>query len=172
MAERLIVKLGDPILRKVCNPITKITPNVLKLLDDMAETLYASPNRAGLAAPQVGVPKRLAVIDCGDGLIELINPEIIKKSKEQTGHEACLSVPGLLGKVKRAKYVTVKTLTRTGEEIILEGKGPLARCLQHEIDHLDGVLFIDHVRNGHLYNELTDQRLDVFEVIKYSKQNS
>jgi peptide deformylase len=172
VSERLIVKLGDPILRKGCKPITEITSNVIKLLDDMADTLYGGPNRAGLAAPQVGVLKRLVVIDCGDGLIELINPEIIKMSGEQIGQEACLSMPGLLGKVKRTKYVSVKTLNRSGEEIILEAKGPLARCFQHEIDHLNGVLFIDHVRPGDLYNETSGKPVDVFEVIGYSRQNS
>ena len=172
MAERLIVKISDPVLRKVCKPITEITPNIIKLLDDMADTLYGGPNRAGLAAPQIGVPKRLIVIDCGDGLIELINPEIVKKSGEQIGQEACLSIPGLYGKVKRAKHVLVKTLNRAGEEIVLQGKGPLARCFQHEIDHLDGVLFIDHVHPGDLYSEMTNEPLNVFEVIKYSKQNT
>ncbi|ATW26542.1 peptide deformylase [Candidatus Formimonas warabiya] len=171
MAGRRIIKIGDPILREICQPIKKITPQVLKLLDDLADTLYAGPNRAGLAAPQVGIAKRLAVLDCGDGLTELINPQIIKKSGEQTGQEACLSMPGLVGEVKRADYVMVKTLDRSGKERTLEAKGFLAVCLQHEIEHLDGVLFIDHVPAGKLFHELTEEPLDVLQVIQFSKKN-
>lgn len=169
MAERNILKIGDPVLRKVCSPVNQINSNVLKLLDDMAGTLYAGPNRAGLAAPQVGIAKRLVVIDCGEGLIELINPEIIEQSGKQTGTEACLSMPGLIGKVKRSNHVVVKTLNRSGEEVTIEGKGMLARCLQHEIDHLNGILYIDHVQPGELFNEVTNEPLDVFETIKFSK---
>lgn len=169
MAERIIKKLGDPVLREVCRPVPKITSNILKLLDDMAETLHAAPNRAGLAAPQIGIAKRIVVIDLGDGLIELINPEIIKMSGQQTGPEACLSMPGLVGTVQRAHYVMVKTLTRTGGEIIIEAKKHLARCIQHEIDHLNGILYIDHVAPGQLFNEITDEPVDVFETIKMSR---
>ncbi len=172
MAELEIVKIGDPILRKVSKPIKKINANLLKLLDDMANTLYAGPNRAGLAAPQVGVSKRLAVIDCGNGLIELINPVIVKRSGEKNGTEACLSMPGLAGKVKRADHVVVKTLNRSGHETTIEAKGYLARCLQHEIDHLDGTLYIDYVQPGQLINEVTNEPLDVSQVIAFSKQKS
>lgn len=171
MAERIIRMVGDPVLREVCKPVPGITPNVLKLLDDLVETLYAAPNRAGLAAPQVGVAKRIAVMDTGDGLVELINPEIVEQSGEQFGPEACLSMPGMIGTVKRADYVKVKTLTRSGEEIFVEGEGHLARCMQHEIDHLNGVLFIDHVAPGHLFNEHSHERLDVYELIRISRQN-
>ncbi len=171
MTERLILKLGDPVLRKVCKPIKEINSNVLKLLDDMAATLYAGPNRAGLAAPQVGFLKKLVVLDCGEGLIELINPEIVEMSGEQTGAEACLSLPGLIGNVTRADHVTVKTLDRSGNEVIINGEGFLARCLQHEIDHLNGVLYIDHVQPGQLFNEETQEPLDVFEVIRLSRQD-
>jgi peptide deformylase len=148
-----------------------ITSGLIKLLDDLAETLYAAPERAGLAAPQVGIPKRIAVMDLGDGLIELINPEIIKAKGTQVGPEACLSIPGVMGTVKRAKHVVVKTWNRSGEEILIEAKGPLARCLQHEIDHLNGILFIDHVRQGHLFNEHTKEPLDVLEMIRISRQH-
>jgi peptide deformylase len=171
MAERTIRKLGDPALREVCKPVTEITPNIIKLLDDMAETLYAAPGRAGLSAPQVGIAKRIAVMDCGDGLIELINPEIMRMSGKQVGPEACLSIPGFIGTVKRADFVTVKTLTRTGDEMVMECKGFLARCMQHEIDHLNGVLYIDHVKQGHLYHELTKERVDVLEMIRISRRN-
>lgn len=136
----------------------------------MANTLYAAPNRAGLAAPQVGVARRAVVLDCGDGLLELINPEIISMSGDQTGAEACLSMPGLYGVVKRYNHVVVKTLTRSGEEITIEAEGFLARCIQHEVEHLDGVLYIDHVPPGHLFDEKSKKSVDVFEVIKISKE--
>lgn len=171
MAERIIVKIGEPILREVCKPVKEVTPNVLKLLDDMADTLYAGPGRAGLAAPQVGVAKRLVVIDCGDGLIELINPKIIKMSGKQDGPEGCLSLPGLQGDVKRANYVKAETLDRSGNLLTIEGKGLLARCLQHEIEHLDGVLYIDHVAPGQLINAETGEEVDLFNIIKLSKPN-
>ncbi|MFM1655126.1 peptide deformylase [Brevibacillus sp. B_LB10_24] len=169
MAERTIRQLGDPVLRRVCKPISEITPNVNKLLDDLVDTLYAAPDRAGLAAPQVGIPKRIAVLDVGDGLIELINPVIVKQKGSQTGAEACLSIPGAAGIVKRAEYVAVKTLNRAGEEIMIEGKGSLAVCLQHEIDHLDGILYIDHVKPGDLFHQQTRQPIDVLKMIQISR---
>lgn len=169
MAERQIIPIGDPVLRKRCRPVAAVTPNVDKLLDDLAETIYAGDNRAGLAAPQVGVPKRIAVLDCGTGLIELINPEIVERRGEQTGPEACLSIPGLYGYVKRAKYVKVKTLNRAGEETYLEGEDHVAVCLQHEIDHLDGVLYIDHVKQGELFSEATDKPVDLLRVLQLSR---
>jgi peptide deformylase len=144
MAIRMIRLEGDPVLREVAKPVPEITKNVLKLLDDMAETMYDAEG-VGLAAPQVGISKRIIVIDCGDGLIEMINPEILEKSGEQTGPEGCLSIPGLTAEVKRANYVKAKGLNRYGEEIIVEGEGLKARCLQHEIDHLNGVLFTDYL---------------------------
>ncbi|UFJ40751.1 peptide deformylase [Brevibacillus humidisoli] len=172
MAERSIRKIGDPVLRAVCKPVPKITPNVLKLLDDMGETLYATPNRAGLAAPQVGIAKRIVVMDCGEGLIELINPEIVKTAGEQTGPEACLSIPGVYGYVKRARYVKVKTLTRSGDEVFYEGEDDLAVCMQHEIDHLNGVLYIDHVQQGQLFHEQSNKPLNVLEMINLSRRNT
>lgn len=144
MAIRVIVKHPDPILREKAVPVKKINEHIIKLLDDMAETMYAAEG-VGLAAPQVGVSKRVCVIDVGDehGLIELINPEIISKSGEQIGPEGCLSFPGLVAEVRRAKKCKVRALNRHGEEFELEGEDFLARALQHEIDHLNGVLFID-----------------------------
>ncbi|NGQ96736.1 peptide deformylase [Brevibacillus sp. SYP-B805] len=170
MAERSIRKLGDPVLREVCKPVPAVTANVIKLLDDLAETLYAAPGRAGLAAPQVGIPKRVAVLDMGDGLIELINPQIVRQKGVQTGPEACLSLPGIVGYVKRARAVTVKTWNREGKEVLIEGEGPLARCLQHEIDHLDGILFIDRVKQGELWSERSREPLDVLELIRLSRR--
>ena len=145
-----IVTKEDKLLRKVCKPVPEITPNVKKLLDNMLETMYES-NGVGLAAPQVGILKRVVVVDIGEegpGPLKLINPEILERSGEQNGPEGCLSCPGMWGDVKRSKYVKVKALTPEGQEIIIEGEDYLARALQHEIDHLDGILFIDTATNS------------------------
>ncbi|MGG1880418.1 peptide deformylase [Paenibacillus cisolokensis] len=144
MAIRIIVKEPDEVLHKRAKEVTKITPNVQKLLDDMADTMYDADG-VGLAAPQVGILKRLIVVDAGDenGLIKMINPEIIESEGEQFGPEGCLSIPGWNGDVRRAEKVTVKGLDREGNEIVITGTGLLARAFQHEIDHLNGVLFTD-----------------------------
>ncbi|WP_239615722.1 peptide deformylase [Cohnella mopanensis] len=165
-----IVPFGESILRKKAKPVEEMTPKIIKLLDDMAETLYASEGRAGLAAPQVGIIRRIIVMDCGEGLIELINPEIVELSGEQDGAEACLSFPNYHGFVKRANYVKITTLTRQGERIELEGEGFLARCIQHEIDHLNGVLFVDRVEGPWLYEDKTQQRISLFEVVNLTNQ--
>lgn len=145
MAKLKIVKFGDPMLRKVARPVTEITPRITTLLDDMIETMRDAQG-CGLAAPQVGVRRRVVVIDTGDsGLLELINPEIIKAEGEQQESEGCLSIPGEWGITRRPAKVTVKALDRHGNEIIVEGEGLLARAFCHEIDHLDGKLFIDVV---------------------------
>ncbi len=142
MALRNIRTLGDDILRKKCRRVENIDDKILTLLDDMADTMYEA-NGVGLAAPQIGVLKRIAVIDTGDGLIELINPEIIEKSGSQTADEGCLSVPGKYGKVERPQKVTVRATDRFGEEFELCGEELLARAICHETDHLDGVVFVD-----------------------------
>ncbi|NLK97496.1 peptide deformylase [Defluviitalea saccharophila] len=144
MALRQIRKDGDEILRKKSKEVKEITPSILTLLDDMAETMYAADG-VGLAAPQIGILKRIVVIDVGDGIIELINPEIIETDGEQVCAEGCLSIPGISGEVKRPERVKVKALNRHGEEIILEGEDLLAVAFCHEIDHLNGVLFTDKV---------------------------
>jgi len=171
MSVKTIVPFGDPILRKKAKPITELNEKIFKLLDDMAETLYAAEGRAGLAAPQVGTLRRVVVMDCGDGLIELINPEIVERSGEQLGLEACLSFPGYFGEVKRASEVTVSTLNRKGETVTIKGKDFLARCLQHEIDHLDGILYIDHVLDNYLYQEETNKRLPLIDVLRLANKN-
>ncbi|WP_411347436.1 peptide deformylase [Paenibacillus sp. WLX2291] len=155
MAIRIIVKEPDEVLHKKAKQVTKITPNVQKLLTDMAETMYDADG-VGLAAPQVGILKRVIVVDVGDdnGLIELINPEIVSSSGEQLGSEGCLSIPALNGEVRRAMEVTVKGLDRDGNEITITGTELLARALQHEIDHLNGVLFTD------IAERVYDRRLD------------
>jgi len=144
MAIRNIVKKGDDILRKKSKLVGEINSRILDLLDDMAETMYEADG-VGLAAPQVGILKRIAVIDTGDGLIELINPEIIKQEGEQIEAEGCLSIPEVFGKVKRPVRVVVESLNRHGKKIRIEGEEILAIALCHEIDHLDGILFEDKV---------------------------
>ncbi len=139
----------DEILRKKSRPVDKIDKRILTLLDDMAETMYKAEG-AGLAAPQVGILRRVVVIDVGEGLIELINPKILNKEGEQMAMEGCLSIPGLTGQVKRPLKVVVSGLNRNGEEIKIEGSHLLARALCHEIDHLDGILYIDKVEPGTL----------------------
>lgn len=143
MSIRNIVKYPDPILREKAVEVTKFNERLSKLLDDMAETMYDA-HGVGLAAPQVGISKRVMVVDVGEELIEMVNPEIIEKSGEQIEPpEGCLSIPGLLGYVKRANTIRVKGQDRNGNLIEIEAEGFLARAFQHEIDHLDGVLFID-----------------------------
>lgn len=144
MAIRKIRKDGDPILRKISKPVIKIDDKIKELLNDMIETMYDADG-VGLAAPQVGILKRIIVIDVGDGIIELINPEMIDQKGKQVGIEGCLSVPQTSGKVERPEEVRVKGINRDGEKIVIEGKGLLARALCHEIDHLNGILFIDKV---------------------------
>lgn len=146
MAIYQIVKEGDSILRQKAKEIKEITPNILKLLDNMKDTMYDA-NGVGLAAPQIGVPKRVIVLDVEDDLLELINPEIIRSEGEQTDTEGCLSVPGLIGSVTRAYRVTVRGLNRAGDKVEVLREGMPARVLQHEIDHLDGILYIDKAEN-------------------------
>ncbi|QHT59534.1 peptide deformylase [Paenibacillus lycopersici] len=169
MAEKIILPFGDPLLRKIAKPVEEIGPRTVKLLNDMADTLYAAEGRAGLAAPQIGILRRVVVMDCGEGLIELINPEIIEASGEQTVAEACLSYPGYRGTVKRAQAVKVRTLTRGGETAVLEAEGFMAVCMQHEIDHLNGALFIDHVRDPYLVHEETGHRVRVIDAQRLSR---
>lgn len=140
MALRNIVKDGDDVLNKKCRPVTKFDARLAMLLDDMAETMH-NANGVGLAAPQVGILRRVAVIDIGEGVIELVNPQIIAFSGTQEGNEGCLSFPGQWGIVKRPNYVKVKAQDRNGEEFTIDGRELLARAFCHELDHLDGVVF-------------------------------
>lgn len=144
MALRNIRILGDEILKKQAKEVTEMTPKIEELIDDMFETMYDA-NGCGLAAPQVGIRKRIVVIDCGDQPLVLINPEILETSGEQTGQEGCLSVPGKVGIVTRPNYAKVKALDENMDEIIVEGTELLARCLCHEIDHLNGIMYVDKV---------------------------
>lgn len=142
MAIRQLRYLGDPILRKVSREVTEINERIKTLLEDMVETMYEYDG-VGLAAPQVGVLRRVIVIDVGEGPIKMINPEIIEEEGESIDIEGCLSILNRSGTVKRPEKLKVKYLDEKGEEKILEGTGLLARALCHEIDHLNGVLFID-----------------------------
>ena len=145
MAKLKIVKIGDDVLRKVCRPVEKITPRICTLLDDMIETMHAADG-CGLAAPQVGILRRIAVVEVEPGKpIELINPKIVAYAGEQEEQEGCLSIPGRWGITKRPRHVTVRATDRNGKTFEVSGSDLLARALCHEIDHLDGKLFIDCV---------------------------
>lgn len=148
MALRTIRVEGDPVLTKVSRPVDKMTPRNHELIMDMLDTMYDAMG-VGLAAPKVGILKRIVVIDVGEGPIVLINPEILETSGEQTGDEGCLSVPGMAGQVTRPNYVKVKALDIDMNEVEYEGEGLLARAFCHEIDHLD----------GHMYTELVEGEL-------------
>ena len=142
MAIRRILTEGDETLRKISRPVTEIDKRTKQLLDDMAETMYAADG-AGLAAPQVGVLRRLVVIDVGEGLLELINPVIVKTEGSMVNPEGCLSIPGRRGTVERPERVVAHALNRKGQTIEVEGTEFLAMALCHEIDHLDGILYTD-----------------------------
>ncbi|WP_405378952.1 peptide deformylase [Phascolarctobacterium sp.] len=141
-----ILVAGDPVLRQVAEPVDKIDKKLLHLLKQMAETMYAAEG-VGLAAPQIGVSKRIVVIDVGEGLFELINPVIVKKEGAVVGSEGCLSVPDYEGEVERASYVECEFTDRTGRRMLLQAHDLFAICIQHELDHLDGVLFIDKAKS-------------------------
>ena len=157
MAVLQIRTLPDPVLRQKAKRVTKIDKSIHKLIDDMIDTLRADPNRAGLAAPQVGVLLRIAVIEVPEQeLITLINPEIVKREGERIVQEGCLSVPGYFGEIKRAVTVKVKAKDRNGKQFRLKAQGLLAQALEQEIEHLDGILYIDHLESSE----------KLFEIIK------
>lgn len=145
MAIRTIREIGDPVLNKKCKEVKEMTERIRELIDDMFETMYEAEG-VGLAAPQVGILKRICVIDTGDDPIVLINPKVVETSGEQTGHEGCLSVPGKSGIVTRPNYAKVVAFNEEMQPIEVEGTELLARALMHEIDHLD----------GHMYTELVE----------------
>jgi peptide deformylase len=147
MAIYQIVKEGDEVLRQKAKEIKEITSSTLKLLDNLKDTLYSTPNGIGIAAPQIGISKRVVIIDLDGELYELINPEILMKEGIETDSEGCLSVPGFTGEVERAKKIKISFLNRKGEKVELTVEDYLARAFQHEIDHLDGILFIDKATN-------------------------
>ena len=142
MARYKVVIAGDPVLRRISHPVKEVNENIKKLLNNMAETMYYAKG-VGLAAPQVGISKRVIVVDIGDGLFKLVNPEIISSSGIQDGPEGCLSVPNIVGNVKRSEHIKVKALNENGDEGGIDASGYLARAFQHEIDHLNGIIFTD-----------------------------
>lgn len=157
MAIRKIVTQGDPLLNKKCRPVTDFNRRLHVLLDDMRDTLTEAQG-AGLAAPQVGILRRAVVIDGGeDDILELVNPEILEQSGEQTGPEGCLSVPGKWGLVSRPNFVRVRAQDRYGEWFEVEGDELMARCFCHEIEHLDGRLYVEHIDHF-----LTEEELEAF----------
>ena len=147
MALRQIRIMGDEKLEKVCRPLKQVTDRDRELIQDMLDTMYDA-NGVGLAAPQVGVLKRIVVIDIGEGPIVMVNPEILETSGSQTGQEGCLSLPGQAGIVTRPNYVKVRALDENGEAYEFEGTELLARAICHELDHLDGILYRDHAEGG------------------------
>lgn len=148
MALRNVVREGDQVLRKKSRPVEKIDDRIRQILDDMVETMRLEDG-VGLAAPQVGILRRMFVVEVDDQIIYLINPEFVKTEGEQYEEEGCLSVPGMAGKVVRPAYVKMKGLGRDGEPVEYEGTDLLARALCHEYDHLDGILFIDKAEDLH-----------------------
>jgi peptide deformylase len=161
MAVLQIRTLPDPMLRQKAKRVTKIDDSIQKLIDDMIDTLRADPNRAGLAAPQVGVLLRVAVIEVPEHeLITLINPEIVKREGERIVQEGCLSIPGYVGEIKRAVTVKAKAQNRHGKEFRLKAQGLLAQALEQETEHLDGILYIDHLESPE----------KLFEIIKEGEE--
>ncbi len=145
MALRKIRLSNDNVLRKKSKVVEKVDDRIRLILNDMVDTMYNTENGGGLAAPQVGILKRLVVIDMGQGLIKLVNPRIVYQEGEQKVVEGCLSIPNTWGKLKRPSKVIVQALDENGEEVTFTGTGDLAKCFCHEIDHLDGILFTDLV---------------------------
>ena len=155
MGLRKIMTVKEPCLHKVCRPVEKFDGKLHRLLDDMKETL-AEANGVGLAAPQVGILRRVVVVDTGEEMLELVNPELLETSGEQVGSEGCLSVPGKYGIVKRPNYAKVRAYDRDGNEFEVEGEELMARCFCHEIEHLDGHLYTEHCK------VLTDEELEQY----------
>ncbi|MEY8389945.1 peptide deformylase [Lachnospiraceae bacterium] len=147
MAVRNIRQLGDGMLKKKCREIKEITPRIRELIEDMKETMYEA-NGVGLAAPQVGVLKRVVVIDIGEGPLVLVNPRLLQSSGEQTGEEGCLSVPGKYGIVTRPMHVKIEAWNEEMEYMVVEGDELLARAICHEIDHLEGQMYVEKVEDG------------------------
>ncbi len=156
MAIRKIVEIGDEKLRKKAKPVEKFDMRLKILLKDLADTMYKAEG-VGLAAPQVGILRRVAVVDVGDGLAELVNPEIVLTEGEECGAEGCLSIPGRSGLVTRPLKVTVRAFNGKGEPIEVEGEGFMARALCHELDHLDGVLYVDKMEREIFPDEEEDE---------------
>ena len=156
MGLRKIMTVKEPCLHKVCRPVEKFDGKLHRLLDDMKETL-AEANGVGLAAPQVGILRRVVVVDTGEEILELVNPELLETSGEQVGSEGCLSVPGKYGIVKRPNYAKVRAYDRDGNEFEVEGEELMARCFCHELDHLDGIVYTEIMERYLTEEEMKEQ---------------
>lgn len=152
----------DPLLKKKSKEVKKITPKIWELLDDMAETMVKTDG-IGLASPQIGILKRIIVIDIGEGLIELINPEIVEQFGNQIGQEGCLSIPRKVGYVNRPEFVKVTGLDRHGNQVVHEATGLLATAFCHEIDHLDGILFVDRCTEVYEVDDDENSEADTYD---------
>lgn len=161
---RKIIRFPHPVLRKKAKAVKRVTPEIIKLIHDMIETMQAAPG-VGLAAPQVGESLRVIVADVGEGPVAVINPRIVKKSGKQTFTEGCLSLPGIEAPVIRAAQVTVKGLNQSGRNIQIEAKELLATVFQHEIDHLEGIVFIDQVSDPSLIKQVAFEKEKKEELI-------
>ena len=151
----------DPILKRKAKRVRNIDGSIKKLINDMIETMRSVPGRAGLAAPQIGVSLRVIVIGLPEeDDIVLINPEIVKKTGERSVDEGCLSVPGYVGQIKRAESVTVKGRNRDGKEIRIKADGLLTQALEHEIDHINGVLYVDHLESGNALHKIEPEEVE------------
>jgi peptide deformylase len=163
-----ILLFGDPLLRQTAKPVTVFHKKLHAVIDSIAETLNARDDGAALAATQVGIMKRIIVIDYLGEYLELINPEILEAGGEETDFEGCLSYPGYTGRVPRSATVKVKYFDRNGKEHLIERNGRFARCIQHEVDHLNGILYIDRMREMYLTNSLDQTRIDLDSVLLLS----
>ncbi len=161
-----IIEFGNPLLREKAKPVTVFHKKLNLLIDSLAETLYSSDDGAALAATQVAEMKRITVIDYENEYFEMVNPEIIESSGEQTDKEGCLSFPGYYGMVKRFDKIKVRYQDRTGAEHIIERSGKMARCIQHEVDHLDGILFIDRMVEDTLVHNETKEKISLETALK------
>lgn len=162
---RKIVQYGDPVLRQKARAVAEVTPEIRALIVDMIETMHAAPG-VGLAAPQVGESVRVIVYDVGEGPGALVNPKILRTAGAQMGPEGCLSIPGLQGSVERPDRVVVRGLDADGNEVRVSGEGLLARCLCHEIDHLEGILFVDRADPNSLQWATATEEDDVPEEVE------
>lgn len=161
-----IIEFGNPLLREKAKPVTVFHKKLNLLVDSIAETLYASEDGAALAATQVAEMKRITVIDYENEYFEMVNPEILESSGEQVDKEGCLSFPGYYGMVKRFETVKLKYQDRSGGEHIIERSGKMARCIQHELDHLDGILFIDRMVEDTLVHSITKEKISLEHALK------
>ena len=171
MKKLRIVTFGDPVLRQTAKPITVFHSKLHSVIGSIASTLESRADGAALAAPQVSLLKRITVVDYQGEYIEFVNPEILAGEGEQTDFEGCLSFPGYFGEVPRYMDIRVKYQNRNGEELIIERSGKMARCIQHEIDHLNGILFVDRMKEEFVFHSDTNEKISLQSVVELSNGN-